>query len=149
MKTITTALAGIFGMIVLLTTQNVKAQTYYAFTYGTEKQNGYSSSAPKSSAVVISNVYKIDNCSKLKGLLANNLRSSINSTAMQELLNLYKQKQSSKRSPWYLSYTTVETFYTTSYDEATSKQREVIKSYERRANDEALYLDMSLECNQF
>lgn len=138
-----------FGIFALLGAQTVAAQTYYAFTYGREGGSPhYDPDGVKKVAVVISNVYTIDNCSVLKGKY--DISNSIKATAEKEILDVYKRKLAPKRSPWYLDYKLIETYYTTDYNEATAKRREIIKEYERMGsgnNGEALHLEMTLECN--
>lgn len=144
MKTIHKKLVGIFGITILLFSQNLKSQTYYGFTYSLEK-NLLGPTDVKQSAVVISSVFKIEDCSNLNSY---QYKNSIISGANKKFVKDYERKISKSRSPWYLDYR-AETKLFDSYNEAVKQRRITIDDYESRNRKEAIVLDMNLNCEDF
>lgn len=145
MNTITKTIAGIFGMMMLLTVQNVNAQTYYGYVSAKEKSENVASD--KVNRLIVSNVFEVKFCRSSQVSFYSIDTGGGTTSAIQ---NAFKAEYDYgyKLRGYYINqhYADVQFFKT--YDEAERSRKSVIAKYKNDAYNPVYHqiVAISLEC---
>ncbi|MCC9043567.1 hypothetical protein LNQ81_12875 [Myroides sp. M-43] len=149
MNTQTTKLVGIFGMILLLGTQNLKAQTFYGYVSAKEKSETIASD--KVNRLIISNIFEVKFCKDYQVSLSNLERGTYEITPVRSIVKSKLRVEYDyglKLVGYNINHHFADIKLFESYDKADTNRKTMIAEYKNDrynpANSESVYI--SLEC---
>ena len=143
MKTIQKTLVGIFGVLCLLSGQNLKAQTYYAVAEAIERPTLGDNSESRH---ILTHVFPVKFCKNETVSL--DAARSVTSDAVKKIETKFEEeyKYSLGSKDYYIAnktYTKVHIYET--QNEATSKMKKIVSDYKTRFEIPVAMIDINLE----
>ena len=126
MNTITKTIAGIFGMMMLLTVQNVNAQTYYGYISAKEKSE--STASDKVNRLIVSNVFEVKFCRSSQISFYNINTGGGTASAIQTAFK-DEYDYGYKLRGYYINQHYADVQFFQSYDEAERSRKNTIAKY--------------------
>lgn len=146
MKIIQKTLASIFGVLCLLSGQNLKAQTYYAIAYTSERTDGDGGTEHRR---ILSRVFPVKFCKDETVSLrdASNVTSEAKLAIEDKFVEEYNYALG-RKNYWIGNKRYVQVHMYETSSEATSQMKKIIADYKTRSSDkpDIGLIDISLEC---
>lgn len=146
MKTIQKTILGIFGVLCLLSVQNLKAQTYYAVAYMSERTDGDGGTEHRR---ILSRVFPVKFCKDETVSLRD--ASNVTSEAKLAIEDKFVEECNyslGRKNYWIGNKRYVQVHMYETSNEATTQMKKIIADYKTRSSDkpDIGMIDISLEC---
>jgi|SRR5690554_1604399 len=147
MKSLNKSFATIFGILIFLFAQNLKAQTYYAIATASERTNGDNGTEHR---LIVSYVFPVKFCKDQTVSLYDAKRET--SEATREIESKFEEEYNyalGRKDYWIGNKRFVRIYMYETSNEATSQMKQIVSNYKLKRSDDQGdigMMDIQLEC---